>query len=363
MQYQLALTLIPSIGDVLAKKLVAYCGGVEAVFKQKKDALEKIPGIGNVLAKSIISSDPLTRAEKEIKFIEKHKVQPLFYLDTAYPSRLKHCSDSPVMLYYKGTDTLNSKRVIAVVGTRNATEYGRLQCEKLVEELKTFDVLVVSGLAYGIDICAHKACVKQEVATIGVLAHGLDRLYPEVHAATAKKMIEHGGLLTEFMSETNPDKENFPKRNRIVAGMSDATIVIESKADGGSLITADIANSYNRDVFAFPGRVGDITSEGCNNLIKTNKAALIQSAADVLHIMGWEITKVDKKQTVQKQLFIELSPDEEKLVGVLKEKHSINIDDLCFASKLSMSKVSAILLSLEFSGVVRSLPGKMYKLN
>jgi DNA processing protein len=217
-------------------------------------------------------------------------------------------------------------------------------------------------LAYGIDICAHKAAMENKLSTVCVLAHGLDKIYPAIHRSAAEKMLETGGWLTDFTSKTIPDRENFPSRNRIVAGISDATIVVESKAGGGSLITADIANSYNRDVFAFPGKVGDECSVGCNNLIKQNKAALIQSAADVVYILGWE-QKKNSKAPQQKKLFVELNPDEEIVVNVLKEKDSINIDDLCLVCKLPMSKVSSLLLTLEFSGIVRSLPGKMYRLN
>jgi DNA processing protein len=266
------------------------------------------------------------------------------------------------MLYFKGKANFNSEKVISIVGTRESTEYGERMCNKLIEDLVEHDVLIVSGLAYGIDICAHKASVKNNLATVGVFAHGLDKVYPAIHKSTADKMLKNGGLLTDFTSNTRPNPENFPRRNRIVAGISDATIVIESKKDGGSLITADIANSYSRDVFAYPGRVGDSTSEGCNNLIKQNKAALIQSAADIIYLLGWEQHKQKKKNT-QKQLFIELNQEEELVVNVLKERESINIDDLCFSTKMPMSKVSALLLNLEFSGIVKSLPGKVYKLN
>lgn len=361
LKYKIALTLIPNIGDILAKRLVAYCGGAEAVFKEKKSSLEKIPGIGEAYATSVFNHTVFNRAEEEIKFIEKNNIIPLFYLDSNYPKRLTHCEDSPVMLYYKGNADLNAKKVISIVGTREATEYGKKLCEKLIADLAVHNVLIVSGLAYGIDIHAHKAALDNSLPTVCTLAHGLDRIYPAVHQSTAQKMLEQGGWLTDFTSNTTPDRENFPRRNRIVAGISDATIVIESKKSGGSLITADIANSYSRDVFAFPGKIDDVCSEGCNNLIKQNKAALIQSAADIVYILGWEQTKT--KKVIQKQLFTELSAEEELLVNALKGKGSVTIDDLCFASKLPMSKVSALLLTLEFSGVVKSFPGKAYGLN
>ncbi|MCE3279487.1 MAG: protecting protein DprA [Bacteroidetes bacterium] len=361
LKYQIALTLIHNIGDVLAKRLVSYCGSVEAVFKEKRATLEKVPGVGSIYASAVINQDVFKRADEEIKFIEKNEITPIFYLDAAYPKRLTHCEDSPVMLYMKGEADLNDKKIISIVGTREATDYGKALCEKLVSDLAVFNPLIVSGLAYGIDICAHKAALDNGLKTIGVFAHGLDKVYPAVHKPTAERMMQQGGLLSDFTSKTKPDRENFPRRNRIVAGMADATIVVESKKDGGSLITADIANSYSRDVFAFPGKVGDETSEGCNNIIKQNKAALIQSAADIVYIMGWEHIK-KKNAPVQKQLFLELKPEEEILVEILKEK-TVNIDDICLIAKMPMSKVSSLLLTMEFSGIVRSLPGKMYKLN
>ena len=361
--YRIGLTFIPGIGDVLAKNLVAYCGSPEAVFTEKRSKLQKIPGIGRVLSEIVSNSNVLKRAEEELRFIESNKVTPLFYTDDGYPKRLKNCNDSPVVLYYKGTSDLNPARILSIVGTRNISRYGRKVCESLIRDLAAHDVLVVSGLAYGVDICTHKACIDLDVPTIGVLAHGLDRIYPSTHKGTADTMLCNGGLLTDFPHQTNPDKENFPKRNRIVAGMADATIVIESGVKGGSLITADIANSYNRDVFAFPGRADDQWSEGCNKLIKANKAGLVESAEDILFLMGWLELKRKEKKPVQKEIFLNLGPDEEKLVNVLKEKETAHIDELCFKAGFSMSKVSALLLSLEFSGVIRSLPGKMYQVN
>lgn len=362
LKYKIALTLIPNIGDILAKRLVAYCGNVEAVFEEKKSSLEKIPGIGSIYANSIVNHSIFERAEEEIKFIEKNNITPLFYLDQNYPKRLTYCEDSPVMLYYKGNADLNSKKIISIVGTREATEYGKKICEKLIADLAVHNVLIVSGLAYGIDICAHRAALDNALPTVCALAHGFDRIYPSLHQSTAQKMLDNGGWLTDFTSKTVPDRENFPRRNRIVAGISDATIVIESKKSGGSLITADIANGYSRDVFAFPGRIDDVCSEGCNMLIKQNKAALIQSAADLVYILGWEQTK-NSKAPQQKQLFVELSKDEEILVNALKGKNSVTIDDLCYSSNMPMSKVSALLLTLEFSGIVKSFPGKAYGLN
>lgn len=361
LKYKIAISLIPNIGDVLAKRLVSHCGSVEAVFSENKIALEKIPGIGESYAKSVLNQKVFNRVDEEIKFIEKNKITPLFYLDKEYPKRLTHCEDSPVLLYFKGKANLNSEKVISIVGTREATDYGKQLCEKLIADLVQYNPIIVSGLAYGIDVCAHKAAMDNNLTTVCGLGHGLDKIYPAIHKSTAEKMLENGGWLSDFTSGVAPDRENFPRRNRIVAGMSDATIVVESKAGGGSLITADIANSYNRDVFAFPGRVNDDCSLGCNNLIKQNKAALIQSAADLIYILGWE-QKI-KNAPIQKQLFVELKPDEEILVNLLKEKDSVNVDDICLFAKMPMSKVSSLLLTLEFSGIVKSLPGKRYRLN
>lgn len=361
LHYQIGITLIPGVGDINGRKLISYCGGVEAVFKERKEALLKIPGIGSSTVNSIVSQSVLKRAEEEITFIEKHKISPLFYLDKSFPRRLNHCADAPLMVYYKGSADLNSKRVISIVGTRRATDYGRRICNEIVEELATLNVLVVSGLAYGIDTCAHKAALRNEIDTVGVLAHGLDRLYPADNRNLAKEMGNQGGLLTEFLSRTNPDRENFPKRNRIVAGLADAVIVIESASRGGALITAGIANSYNRDVFAVPGKIHNKYSEGCNMLIKTNRAALIQSAADVILMMQWQ--PESKKPSKQRKLFVELSPEEEKIVEILKGNEENYIDTIVLNSGFTGSKIAAILLNLEFEGVVSCLPGKMYKLN
>ena len=344
LQYQIGLTLLPGVGDVLGKKLVAYCGGVEGVFKQKKAALEKIPGIGSKLVNAILSQNVLSRADEEITFIEKNNITPLFYLEKKYPVRLKHCVDSPVMLFYKGNVDINTQKIISVVGTRKATEYGKEMCEKLIKELVSHDVLIISGLAYGIDTCAHRASLEYGLKTIAVLGHGLDRVYPYLNKSLAEKIIDQGGLITEFMSKTKPDRENFPKRNRIIAGLADATLVVEAAKSGGALITAEIANSYNRDVFCVPGRIGDTWSEGCNHLIKINKACLVQSAKDVNYIMGWQ-KKPERKPNIQRELFIELTPDEEKIADVLRMADTMSIDDIYLKSALPVSKVSIALLN------------------
>mgnify|MGYP000884165082 CR=1 FL=1 len=358
--YQIGLTLLPGVGDVLGKKLVAYCGGVEEVFRQSRKSLEKIPGIGVKLVDSIVNQKVLFRAEEEIRFIEKYNITPLFYLDKKYPARLKNCDDGPIMLFFKGNADMNVARVVSMVGTRKATDYGKSVCEKIIEDLKAYGILVISGLAYGIDTCAHRAALEQNLMTVAVLGHGLDMIYPYLNRHLAEKMVDQGGLLTEFMSKTKPDRENFPRRNRIIAGLADATIVIEAAKTGGALITAEIANSYSRDVFSVPGRIGDPWSEGCNSLIKTNKAALVQRAADVAYIMGWE--KQGVAQPRQRELFVELTDDESKIVAVLRQQESTGIDLVYLNSGLPASKVAATLLNLEFRGLVRALPGKMYKL-
>jgi DNA processing protein len=362
LQYQIGITLLPGIGDIIGKKLIAYCGGVEAVFKQKKSALEKVPNVGPKLVDSILSQNVLKRAEEEITFIEKHSILPLFYLDKKYPARLKNCADSPLMLYFLGNADLNVPKIVSIVGTRNATDYGKVMCDKIIEGLTPYDVLVVSGLAYGIDTNSHRAALENKLKTVAVLGHGLDKIYPYANKSLAQKMVDHGGLITDYLSKTNPDRENFPKRNRIIAGISDATIVIEAGKKGGALITAEIANSYNRDVFSVPGRIGDTFSEGCNFLIKTNKAALVQSADDVAYIMGWELPGVAKKSR-QHELFVVLTEDEEKIVKVLRENDLPGIDKIIQQTGLTTSKVAAALLNLEFQGLLRALPGKVYKLD
>ncbi len=361
--YQIGLTLLDGVGDVLAKNLVAYCGSAEQVFKTSKAQLEKIPGIGTYTAAAIYNSKSvLERAEKEVDFIQVNKIQALFFTEKKFPQRLKNCNDSPVMLYYKGNADLNTEKIVAIVGTRTPSVYGKETTEKFISDLTNSGCLVVSGLAYGIDITAHKAALDNGLSTVGVLAHGLDRVYPSVHSNYAAKMILQGGLLTEFMSDTNPDKENFPKRNRIVAGMCDALVVVESKRGGGSLITATIANSYNKDIFAFPGRAGEVLSEGCNGLIKSNRASLIESSADLMYIMNWN-QEVKNKITKQIPLLLNLSAEEQCIVKAFDTKKQLHVDEICYATNFPISKTSGYLLQLEFSNIIKSLPGKIYQLN
>lgn len=353
--------MIEGIGDVNAKALLAYCGDAREVFGKKATHLRKIPGIGERLARSVASgSGVLKRAEEEVRFIEKYHITPLFFTDPGYPNRLRYCSDAPVMLYYKGSADLNTERIVAIVGTRRPSEYGKQKTEELVAELQGSGVLVISGLAYGIDILAHKCALGNGLDTVGVLGHGLDRLYPQSHEKTARRMLKQGGLLTDYMSGTKPDAVNFPKRNRIVAGICDALVVIESKRTGGSLITATIANSYNKDVFAFPGQAGDPLAEGCNGLIKRNRAGLIENGADLLDAMNWKDEKAEKTPA-QIPLMIGLSEEERRVMNAFSEKKTLHIDELCHTVDQPVSRVSAMLLQLEFSNLVRSKPGKMYE--
>lgn len=360
LHYQIALTLVPHIGDVHAKILAQHFGSAEAIFKARKKDLEALEGIGEVRAKSIKNFSDFTSSEAEMAFMEKYKITPLFVTDAAYPQRLLHCYDSPVLLFYRGTADLNCSRILAVVGTRNHSDYGKQFTEKLMEEIKGQNILILSGLAFGIDSIAHKAALKNNLPTVGVLAHGLDRIYPVQNKTLAKQMTENGGLLTDFLSGSNPDKQNFPKRNRIVAGLCDGLLVVESGKKGGSLITAEMANGYNKDVFAVPGKTTDSKSEGCNYLIKQNKAVLVTSADDIMANLGWQAAS--KPKALQRQLFTELSSDETAIVSLLQEKASMHIDELYFKTGLSSSTMAAALLMLEMKGLVASLPGKLYQL-
>lgn len=361
LKYQIALTLIPGIGSIAAKKLVAYCGGAKAVFEQTKAHLLKIPSIGEKAASAIHSSFVFQEAEKEIRFIQDNSIEAHYYLNNSYPQRLLHCDDGPIILYTKGKVNLNPEKAISIVGTRKATVKGKEFCNKLVEELAAHSPTIISGLAYGIDITAHKAALKNNLATIGILACGLDDIYPKTHFSIAKKMQYNGGLASDYKTETKLFPTQFAERNRIVAGMCDAVIVIESSEKGGSLITADLANGYNRDVFAVPGRPNDSQSIGCNRLIKQNKAALIESAKDIEYIMGWE-EKKEVNPNQQTQLFINLSEDEQLILNQLKSGEGRSIDEISLFTKFTMSKTATLLLELEFKNIVRSLPGKVFEL-
>jgi len=360
--FQLALRLVPNIGAVHAKILIELYGSAGEVFRARKSDLDKIEGIGMVRAKSIKDFNDFSRAEEEIDFIEKYKIRPLFLTDPDYPRRFLNCYDPPTLLFYKGKADLNAARTIGIVGTRNNTDYGKQVTEKLIKDLASQNVIIISGLAFGIDSIAHKASIKNDIPTVGALGHGLDTIYPTENEGLARDMIKHGGgLITEFFSKTKPDKHNFPQRNRIVAGLCDATIIVETNLKGGSMITADLANGYNRDVFAIPGRITDSKSSGSNYLILNNKAILLTDAQELIDIMGWEARKPKTKK--QKELFIELLPQEKLIIEMLQEKDNIHIDEIHLRSGLSNSSVAAAILNLELQGVIVSLPGKIYKLN
>jgi DNA processing protein len=359
LMYKIAITLIPGIGDVNGKKLIAYCGGIAGVFREKKANLMKIPGVGSSLAGSILKKDYLQRAEKEMEFMAQNTITPLFYLDEGYPRRLRHCEDGPMMLYLKGERRPDCIHVIGVVGTRRPTPYGTELTGQIIHDLSEMDMMTVSGLAYGIDTSAHRASVREKMPTIAVLAHGLDELYPYVNRPLAQKIIENGGLVTEFPSGTRLNRDYFPRRNRIIAGLCDAILVVESAEKGGALITADIALSYNRDVFAIPGRAVDPKSSGCNRLIKCNKAVLVENAEDIRYQMGWDLPTGNI--SVQRRLFADLSGPEEAVWNALPEEGEADIDDIYIKSGLTPGKVSSILLKLEFDGMITCMPGKRYK--
>jgi DNA processing protein len=359
--YQVALTQVPNVGYVHAKTLALHFGSAANVFKATRSLLERIEGIGAIRAASIKAYRDFKKAEDEIDFIEKYRIKPLFLTDREYPQRLLNCYDPPTMLFYKGTADLNASRIVGVVGTRGNTDYGKQFTEKFVKDLATSGALIVSGLAFGIDAVAHKSAIKNKLATVGVLGHGLDTIYPSEHVVLAKDLVKHGGLLTEFTSKTKPDKHNFPSRNRVVAGICDATVLVETGIKGGSMITAEIANSYNRDVFAVPGKTTDSKSAGCNYLIKNNKAILLTDTQQFLETMGWIETAVRSIKN-QKELFIELNDEERTIVNILQEKESVPIDELVFKSGCSSSLLAATILNLELKNVIQSLPGKIYRL-
>ena len=307
----------------------------------------------------------LPRAEQEIEFIIKNKIRTNYFADKDYPYRLKECPDAPIILYSKGNCELNNAKFIGIVGTRNATEYGKELCCKLIADIAQNmpNAVIVSGLAYGVDICAHKAALDAGLPTIGAIGHGLDRIYPATHRSTAVKMLVNGGLVTEYMSGTNPDRQNFVQRNRIIAGLCDASIVVESAAKGGALITAELANDYNRDVFAFPGRIGDEYSAGCNMLIKSNKATLIESANDLMKCMNWDIAAPDKDKNIQVSLFPDLSDEEQEVVSLLRKyPDGVQVNELAILLNKPFSKVSSQMLEMEFKGLLKCLPGGIYKI-
>lgn len=358
--YQIALTLIPGIGPVKSRILISHCGSAENIFSEKKQHLMKIPEIGLHSAGLFQNKEAFQRAETELKFIEKNDVQTFFITEKKYPERLKQCDDSPILLYGRGRIDLNKKIVVSIVGTRNATTYGKSVCQQLITGIAHLNPLVISGLAYGIDICAHRNALSSKLSTVACVAHGLEKIYPPMHTSVAIDMLNHGGLLTEFPSYTRMTPELFPTRNRVIAGLSDCTVVVETDTKGGSIITAHLANSYARDVFAIPGRTGDRHSSGCNQLIRKNIAAILNSPEELIEYMGWN--DQDKPKSKQLPLFTELTADENAVVSILHQEGKTDIDILSHTSGLQFTKLSNLLLELEFKGVVKSLPGKLYEL-
>lgn len=362
LKYKIALSLIPRIGDINARKLVSYIGSVEGVFSEPYRSLVKIPGIGSGLAKYICERSYLGIAEKEAEYVEKYQIKTFFYLDNDYPYRLKQCEDSPVLFYFRGRCDLNAPRILSVVGTRNATLRGKEICEKIISGLALDNpgLVIVSGLAYGIDITAHKCAMSVNLPTIGVLGHGFKTTYPSVHRPVAEAMMKNGGLLTDFRSDEKPERNNFIKRNRIIAGISDATLIVESAITGGALITADIANSYNRDVFAVPGRPDDQWSAGCNNLIKRNKAALVENHEDIEYFLNWIPERA--RPPVQRVLFAEMSDDEKRIFEMLDSEGELTIDQICRGMELPVHRLSSLLLQMEFNGLIKCHPGNVYRI-
>ncbi|WP_242092340.1 DNA-processing protein DprA [Aestuariivivens sediminicola] len=358
--YALTLQHVTNIGDIIAKRLISSCGSPEAVLKEKKQRLLKIPGVGHYTISDLYNTRHAEAAENELKFIKDNAIKVSYFEEESYPFRLKHCVDAPILLFEKGNISLKHNPVISIVGTRKITTSGVAFCEELIETLKPYDPIIVSGFAYGTDITAHKAAIKNELQTIGCLAHGLNQIYPKTHKKYVSDVEKHGGFLTDFWSTSIFDRNNFLKRNRIIAGLSEATIVIESAEKGGSLVTADIANSYNRDVFAIPGRPSDSQSVGCNNLIKHQRAHMLTTPLDVPYILNWKWDE-QTKQPIQKQLFVELNADEKIIYNYLINREKEQLDSIALECNMPVFKVSSVLLNMELKGVIRPLPGKLFE--
>ncbi len=358
--YTLALQHVPNIGDITAKRLISHCGTAEAVLKEKKQNLLKIDGIGSVTLSDLNKANHLKEAEKEIDFIKNNNINVSFFKEDNYPEKLKHCIDGPIILFQTGNIHLKQQRIISIVGSRKITTSGVAFCEDLVEKLAIYNPVIVSGFAYGTDITAHKAALKHNLQTIGCLAHGMNQIYPAVHKKYMVDVEKNGGFFTDFWSTDNFDRNNFLKRNRVIAGLSEATIVIESAEKGGSLVTADIANSYNRDVFAVPGRTTDLQSTGCNNLIKYQKAHMMTTALDVPYILNWKLEE-ENKPAIQKQLFVELDATEKVIYNYLKDNEKQQLDMIAINCDLPIFKIAGVLLNMELKGVIRPLPGKLFE--
>jgi DNA processing protein len=357
--YKIAFSNLHGIGPSRGAQLIAKIGSVEEFFSLKPKEIFLRTGIAKTIIQQLNRDEAMREAEHQASFNLKNNINSHFFLDSDYPRRLKQCQDQPMILFSKGNSNLNQEKIVSIVGTRNKTEYSTLILEDLIASFVENEILVVSGLAYGVDISAHRLCIDNGIQTVGVLGHGLDRVYPSKHKNTALKMLEHGGLLTEFGIGTNPDRENFPMRNRIVAGIADATIVIESKAKGGSIITAELANDYNRDVFAFPGDINRPYSEGCNKLIQQEKAHLITNGEEFLKFMNWSFIEFKPKQKI---LFEHFDEDEKIILGILSNQNDLNVDVLSIRTGISASKMNVILFNLEMKNAVKQLSGRLYRL-
>jgi DNA processing protein len=356
----LRLQKCKAVGDILAKKLIVNVGDVSQIFKEKATSLSKINGIGNHVLKHLFDEKNVKLAAEELKYVQENRIAYSYFLEDDYPTNLQHCIDSPILLFQDGNIDFSNQKIISIVGTRNMSSYGRDFCNQLVKDLAQYNPIIVSGFAYGVDICAHKAAVKNNLQTVAVLAHGLDEIYPKVHKKYINQVSENGGFLTEFWHNETPLRENFLKRNRIVAGISKATIIIESAAKGGSLVTADIANSYDKDVFAVPGRTTDLYSKGCNNLIKNNRAFLLNSAEEIVKMLNWDL--YEKPKVIQKQLFLDLDEKEQKIYDLLHEKGKQMLDVISLECNIPIYQLSAILLQMELKGISKPLPGKVFEL-
>ncbi|NHM07879.1 DNA-protecting protein DprA [Flavobacterium sp. CYK-4] len=355
--YVLALLKVEGVGDVTAKKLLHHFPDAALIFKSKISELRAISGVGDYVLRNLKDKSTFAKAEAELRFIEQQNLKVAYHLDADYPANLKHCSDGPVLLFSLGNIDLNHRKIISIVGTRQITAYGQDFCRNLIADLAPLDPIIVSGFAYGVDIAAHQAAVDNGLQTIGILAHGLNQIYPKAHQKYVPRILKNGGLMTEFWSTSSPERENFIRRNRIVAGISEATIVIESADKGGSLITANMANGYHREVFAVPGRASDKYSQGCNNLIKTQKAQLITDAADLIYHLNWDL----KPKAIQQRLFIDMNHEEQKIYDFLLKNGKELLDLIAIECELPIFKVSGLLLNMELKGLIRPLPGKYFE--
>ena len=359
--YTIALGMVPSVGDISARKLVKHLGSASAVFREPYHNLIRIPGIGKTIAAHLSSKEYIDKAARELEYTREHGIKIICHDDEAYPRRLRECPDSPIFLYYKGNANLNEDRILSIVGTRNITRRGKDVCKGIIRDLAVEypDLIIISGLAYGVDITAHKAALREKLKTVAVMGHGFKTIYPSTHINTARQILNHGALITDFHSYEAPERNNFLKRNRIIAGLSDASLIIESGRKGGAMVTADIAISYNRDIMAVPGSPGDTYSEGCNLLIKSNRAALVESADDIIYNLNWTKPKLKNKQ---RTLFPEnLSPLEESIFNLFNENDELSSDYISNSLNKPLHQLSSALLKLEFSGYLTSIPGNIYR--